>query len=254
MGGIALEEGSSGTASWGLFGTLLWSLVVVLILFMTQIMVMGMYIGMNYPDAGEAEVQRLMAELGTDDVVLSLATITSAIVCTIVTIGIIKLKKGSSLAHYLAIRGTDSRMALKWLLIIAAVVVALDTLTILLDRPFVPEVVSTVYESMRAPLLLAFVVIVVAPVFEEMFFRGFMVTGLANSAAGPAGAVVISSMLWSGIHLQYDFYEVGVIFVIGIVLGWARVQSGSVLLAIGLHALVNLVSTIEVILTARSVA
>ncbi len=233
---------------WGLTGTLLWTAVLIVTFFAAQLAVMIGYIISFYPDADEAEVERLMNSFDTNDLVLSLAAIGSALVASLLMVGVIKLKRGTILADYLAVRTTDIGTVLKWLVVIIVLIIASDTLTWFLGRPIVPEVVTAVYESMRYPLLLGFTVVIVAPVFEELFFRGFMIAGMENSVIGPVGAVVVSSIVWSAIHLQYDLYETATIFVIGLILGAARLKSGSILLVIGLHAFVNLVSTIEVIL------
>jgi membrane protease YdiL (CAAX protease family) len=51
--------------------------------------------------------------------------------------------------------------------------------------------------------------------------------------------------LWAAIHLQYDAYGIGMIFVCGILLGYARMRTGSVLLCMVMHAFMNLVATIQ---------
>jgi hypothetical protein len=40
-------------------------------------------------------------------------------------------------------------------------------------------------------------------------------------------------------HLQYDYFVIAQIFIVGLILGWFRWVSGSVLLTILLHGLVN---------------
>jgi membrane protease YdiL (CAAX protease family) len=89
-------------------------------------------------------------------------------------------------------------------------------------------------------------IVVGAPIFEEIAFRGFLFKGLAASRLRWFGATIITSLLWAGIHLQYDWYEVSVIFVLGLVLGSARAMTNSTLLTIWLHCLVNILATIQV--------
>jgi hypothetical protein len=55
----------------------------------------------------------------------------------------------------------------------------------------------------------------------------------------------VISLLWALLHVQYAWVLMVQIFVIGLVLGWIRWRSGSTLLTIVLHVLVNLESTIE---------
>jgi hypothetical protein len=55
-------------------------------------------------------------------------------------------------------------------------------------------------------------------------------------------------------HVQYDWYGITQVFFIGMVLGWIRWRSGSTLLTIVLHILVNLESTIETLVKAGLIA
>ena len=89
---------------------------------------------------------------------------------------------------------------------------------------------------------------VAAPLFEEIFFRGFMFAGLQHSRLGPIGAMVLSSLAWAIIHLQYDLYGITQIFLGGLLLGYARFRSGSIFPAIAMHALMNLIATVQVII------
>jgi membrane protease YdiL (CAAX protease family) len=47
------------------------------------------------------------------------------------------------------------------------------------------------------------------------------------------------------IHIQYDVYGIVEIFVLGLVLGAARVKTGSIILTMFLHFVCNLVATAE---------
>ncbi|MDP6264729.1 MAG: CPBP family intramembrane metalloprotease, partial [Pseudomonadales bacterium] len=118
-------------------------------------------------------------------------------------------------------------------------------LTFLLGKPVVPEFMSAVYTSTESLWFLWLALIVAAPLFEELFFRGFLISGLKSSFVRPVGAVLISSALWAAIHLQYDLYGMLTVFVIGLMLGMARIKTDSVLLTVGMHSFMNLVATIE---------
>ena len=96
------------------------------------------------------------------------------------------------------------------------------------------------------PALLFAGVVIAGPLLEEFLFRGFIFAGIEKSEAGPAGAVIITSIVWSAIHFQYDLYARLVIFALGIAFGIARWKSRSMLLTFVLHALVNLVAMIHI--------
>jgi membrane protease YdiL (CAAX protease family) len=122
---------------------------------------------------------------------------------------------------------------------------AVDCLTIVLGRPLIPEFMSLAYTSADPVWLLWVAVVIAGPIFEELFFRGFLLAGFRASFLGPIGAVVLTSASWALIHLQYDAYDMSTIFVVGCVLGASRLKTGSVLLPIGMHILNNLIATIE---------
>jgi hypothetical protein len=127
---------------------------------------------------------------------------------------------------------------------------AFGLISVLLKRPM-PEFMTKTYASIGSPWILWLAVIVAAPLFEELFFRGFVIKGLAESRLGWQGAVLISSCLWSLIHLQYKPYELSFVFLLGLILGVARVKTGSTLLTFLLHSLVNLTAMIEVAVSLR---
>jgi membrane protease YdiL (CAAX protease family) len=47
------------------------------------------------------------------------------------------------------------------------------------------------------------------------------------------------------IHFQYDFYERSMIFVSGLLLGWARWRTQSVTTPMLMHALMNAIAMVE---------
>ena len=64
-------------------------------------------------------------------------------------------------------------------------------------------------------------------------------------------AIVVISLLWAALHIQYDWTGILQIFVIGLFLGWMRWRSGSTLLTLLLHTLFNLEGTLETVLQIR---
>ena len=64
-------------------------------------------------------------------------------------------------------------------------------------------------------------------------------------------AIVVISLLWAALHIQYDWAGMLQIFVVGLYLGWVRWTSGSTLLTFLLHALFNLEGTMETVLLVK---
>lgn len=81
----------------------------------------------------------------------------------------------------------------------------------------------------------------VAPIFEESFFRGFLFRGFASSWGIPAGAVV-SAIVFALSHQQLDIFVP--LFALGLALAWVYSTTRSVWGSITLHAVYNLIAII----------
>jgi hypothetical protein len=148
--------------------------------------------------------------------------------------------------EYLALNPLSWRATARWCAALAGMVVLSDALTTLLNRPLVPEVMVQLYRTAGFPPLFWLAVVVAAPLGEETFFRGFLFKGILHSPLGSVGAVVLTALLWAVIHQQYDVYGVATVFVAGLLLGYARLRTNSIYSGVVMHALMNLIATIEV--------
>lgn len=230
---------------WGLAGTLLWGLFIFFIFSLTQVFALGIYVGFNYPNATPEEHQALMETLQTNGVALSICSIVGLIVGGAAIVGVVKFKKHSNLKQYLGLTSFTLSDSKNWGLLVLGAIALSDLLTYALGKPIVPEFMVNVYGSTDQKWLLWIALIVAAPVLEELFFRGFVISGLRRTVLGTSGAILLSSVAWAALHIQYDLYGIATIIVFGIILGVTRIKTGSVLLTIALHALMNLIATIE---------
>ena len=85
-------------------------------------------------------------------------------------------------------------------------------------------------------LATAFVVVVWGPIAEETFFRGFVLQGLIQRA-GPVGAAVVSSVLFSLSHGSLGLLVPT--FLSGLVLAWVFMKTRSLTPAIFAHSMQN---------------
>jgi uncharacterized protein len=159
----------------------------------------------------------------------------------------VRLKR-ATLADYFALALPRLRDFVLGLACLVVLVVISDLLLYVSGRDLVTPFQLQSYASATAegwlPALLA-AAILVAPAGEEIMFRGFLFRGWARSDRTAWPAIVVISLLWAALHIQYDWAGVLQIFVIGLFLGWMRWRSGSTVLTFVLHALFNLEGTLE---------
>ncbi|HEY7802704.1 MAG TPA: type II CAAX endopeptidase family protein [Dehalococcoidia bacterium] len=84
--------------------------------------------------------------------------------------------------------------------------------------------------------LASVVVIACAPVFEELFFRGFVFPGLAR-VWGVVAAIIVSALLFSGAHLDYKSFIP--IAGVGMVFAFTYWRSGNIFSTMFAHCAFN---------------
>src|SRR6476646_5450493 len=80
------------------------------------------------------------------------------------------------------------------------------------------------------------------------FVRGFLYRGWSESFLGPVGGIILSSLVWTALHLQYNWYFFGEVFSIGLLLGYLRYRFNSTWLTVIVHGLNNLAALAQTIL------
>jgi len=235
---------------WTFWATALWGLFIFAAMFAGQIAVVAWFV---LRQAGPFDYAAAVHVLG-GGLTISLSVITGLPAVLAAVWVPIRLSR-TPFADYLALRWTSWVNVLVGIVAMAAVVVGWDMISRLAGREVTPGFMGEVLQSARADgalwlLLLAFCV--AAPVSEEFFARGFLYRGWSESALGPAGAIVLSSLVWTAMHLQYDWFFLGEVFSIGLLLGYLRYRSQSLWLAILLHGLNNLAATLQTLWLAGS--
>ena len=230
---------------WGFWATTGFSVVIGVAFFSIQALILGGFVVNALAKNPDLAVQAFISDLRSNGLFLAVATCVSSPICIGLTIVCVRLRRGWSVQEYLALGQVPREILLKWLGLTLLFAIGSDALTLLMGREIVPDFVAQAYETAFFPLLLWIAFVVAAPAFEETFFRGFMFQGLQHSCVGPIGAVMLTSVIFGIIHFQYDAYGIATALAIGVLLGTARLKTGSLYPPIVMHALINLVATLE---------
>ena len=94
--------------------------------------------------------------------------------------------------------------------------------------------------------LFVLVAVVMAPLFEEIVFRGFLFRGFANSWGWVWGALA-SAAVFGLAHLQLDVFVP--LAALGFVLAWAYKRTGSLWSCIAMHGIFNAIAVLAWALT-----
>lgn len=239
---------------WGFWPTVGFSLAIGFIILMAQLVLL---LGLMFSNLDAATLldplaieEYFYANLG---LIMGLATLISGVLGIAGIIGLIKIRKGASITEYLGLRRVSFKTLALLLLISLAIIAAIEGLGILFNQTVETDFDTQMYRTSGWPVLLWLAVVVLAPLQEEVFFRGFLFAGLRDSRFGVAGAVVVTSLLWAGLHTQYNLYVMGNIFVMGLVLGFVRHKTKSLWSTLFIHAVYNLVAMLLIALNAEGI-
>lgn len=141
--------------------------------------------------------------------------------------------KGQTAVQTLGIHSFSRKQVLPWLGVLAVFLAAEITAARLFDIEQ-GEFMEALAGSKN--LLLAVVLVIAAPLLEELVFRGYLFRAWRNTRLGFSGTLLLTSALFTLLHWgQYSLVQLSFVFTLALILGFAREKSGSVLLPMLLH-------------------
>jgi uncharacterized protein len=225
---------------WGYWATLGWAFLAFVA---SQFLALAVLLVLGISDLDSLVDAPFDGKLVTLFIVIA-----NPIMIAIIVLAVVAAR--APLADYLALTVPSRRYAGIGLVCLAGLIAIGDALLYLggyqLVTPFqVQSYTTAAAEGWLAALWVS--AVVVAPAGEEVLFRGFLFRGWARSDRAAWPAIIIISLLWAALHVQYDWTGILQIFVVGMFLGWIRWRSGSTLLTFFLHALFNVEGTLETV-------
>jgi membrane protease YdiL (CAAX protease family) len=221
---------------WGIPATVAWLLFAFLVSIVFATIVFGAF---------QTDRASLRAS-SYDGVVITIGAMASVPVQIAVLVFAARMRRWSPMDYFGLVRPRRAALVLA-VLCTVAVVLSFDLLMYMSGRDLVPPFQVEAYQSAKdagwvVALLLA--IIVVAPIGEEIAFRGFLFRGLVRPGYERL-AIVVIALAWALLHIQYDWLGMAQIFAAGLILGWFRWASGSTVLTIVMHVLINAEAMIE---------
>ena len=235
---------------WKFWGTALWGLVVFGAMFAGQMAVVTWFV---LRQEGPLDMAGAIHVLG-GGLTISLSVITG-LPAVLAALWLAIHYSRTPFADYLALRRTSWTSVAIGVGALVVLVGGWEVLSRVTGRESTPGFMMDVLKSARADGALWLLVIafcVAAPATEELFARGFLYRGWSESFLGPAGAIVLSSVVWTALHLQYDWYFFGEVFSIGLLLGYLRYRFNSTWLTIFVHGVNNLAAVAQTFLLVGS--
>lgn len=228
---------------WKFWGTALWGLFIFAAMFAGQLAVIAYFLLLQN---GPVDIAAAIHTIGRG-LTISLSVITGLPAVLAATWLAVRFTS-TPFAEYLALRRTSWKNFLVGIIGLAVLVAGWDLMSRLLGREIAPGFMVDVFKTAREDgvvwlLIIAFCV--AAPISEEVLARGFLYRGWSESSLGVPGAILLSSLVWTVVHLQYDLYFIGEVFCIGLWFGYLRHRSQSLWVTIVLHGLNNFAAVVQ---------
>jgi membrane protease YdiL (CAAX protease family) len=239
-----VDDNAQAANRWGYWATAAWAVVAFLV---------GQFVALAVVVLWRAGRLNTILETPYDGVLVTLFILISNPVTIAVLVLAVRLAH-ANVADYLGLVWPQKRDVIVGLVLLVGLIALSDALLYLTGRelvtPFQLQSYTTAAAEGWLPAM-AIAAIIVAPAGEELIFRGFLFRGFVRSERSAWPAIVVISLLWAALHIQYDWAGMLQIFVIGLFLGWVRWTSASTLLTFLLHALFNLEGTLETVLQVK---
>lgn len=243
---VSQWHGTARPPPWGVFGTLAWTLLAFLLGSIAGLAFSGWMLGF---DRLVVISQKFNTDVNVryDGVLLSYIYVASSVVQIAIFAIVIRVKRWP-IAEYLGLNVPSRRAVFYGLALLLLFVALTDGATALIGKNPVSEFQIVSYRTAKAsgalPLLLA-VIVLLAPISEEIMFRGFLYCGFVRRPSHAPIAILVISLLFTAVHQQYDLIGLTQIFILALLLGWTRWWSNSTVVTILMHVLANFIAMLE---------
>ena len=249
--------GTENYPVWSFWKTIGISLLIIVAgNFLLQFLVIGVHLIPDTVQNGQISLSHLnfkqsIGSMMQKSSVVAETILVSDFISVIFILYFVAIKSRPDMKDYLGFNPVKPAPFLIWQIIMVAFFYGMNYVVsqTSLEEPdfmkFMRDILKT--ESIGGLTLMLMALVVAAPLFEELMFRGFMYKGILRSRAGVLGAIIIPSILWSLVHVQYEWVWIVMIFFMGALFTLARYLTGSIYTVIAMHAINNFLSFVDVI-------
>jgi len=136
---------------------------------------------------------------------------------------------------------TPARLYVAAILVMLAAQVIYNAIVLPFAHQTMVEDVQPLIEPLQSDAfwLFGLAIVVGAPLSEELLFRGFLLSALAQSRLGYFGAALLTTLGWTVLHAGYSGLGLIEVFLAGLLFSWLLWRTGNLWVPIACHAFYN---------------
>lgn len=226
---------------WGAWATTGFGCLIGIVLLVIQAIIIAVYVVYKMSSASPpTDMIQFVSSIATNGFIIGISVLIVDSAGLLMLAGIIKLKRGLSIADYLGFRRISRRTVLNMLPFVLAFLVVIYLISFIPGQSSKGSFVVEAYRNSGMRIILWIDIVLLAPLFEETFFRGFVFASYRRTWLGITGTVIVTAFVWALLHFgEYNLVAVGALFLFGLVLGAIREKTDSIWAPLVLHAVYN---------------
>jgi membrane protease YdiL (CAAX protease family) len=236
-------QAPSSPKPWGYFSTFGWAVLANVVGSTVAVVALYLWNSTRFP------FDLAVSDSMKDATYVSATTLIANIVQVGLLILVVWLARWKA-KDYLALNWPGRQEVAIALVVFIALLPILDGLAYLTGQPIIPPFIIDIYRNAQSTgslPLLWLAIVVAAPIAEEIIFRGFIFRGWVRSPRYAILGILVVAAVFAIIHIQYNWFGVLQVFLIGLTLTWVRWRSGSTLLPMVLHVMANFYAMMQTV-------
>lgn len=169
---------------------------------------------------------------------VAIGSIMAGLLATFLIIIICRNQTNNDFKAQLGLRLPSLRPTLIWSGVLFSFVFLLEVFTRVFEIAS-PDLLDDLRNNTKYHFLWFIAACLIAPIVEEIIFRGLLFDSIRRTRLGLHGAAVLTSLPFALAHLQYEWYFIIMIIPLGMILAYSRFYSRSLYVPIILHFMNN---------------